>query len=115
VVAQLRASSAREVAIPSVVAYELEYGTLQNGSPRRRAVVSALLAGLTQVPFDGEAALETARIRIELESRGRVIGPIDLLIAGTAVSRSALLVTNNTKEFSRVKGLRLSDWTKPGR
>jgi tRNA(fMet)-specific endonuclease VapC len=98
-----------------VVAYELEYGALRNGSPRRRAVISQLLAGLAQVPFDGQAALESARIRIELETRGHVIGPIDLLIAGTAVSRGAVLVTSNTKEFSRVKNLRLSDWTKPGR
>jgi tRNA(fMet)-specific endonuclease VapC len=42
---------------------------------------------------------------------GLVIGPMDLLIAGTAVSRGAVLVTRNTKEFSRVKGLRLADWT----
>ncbi|HEV3330348.1 MAG TPA: type II toxin-antitoxin system VapC family toxin [Bryobacteraceae bacterium] len=113
VVEQLRASSPREVAIPCVVAYEIEYGTLKTGSPRRRGIVSELLAGLAQIPFDVDAALEAARIRIELESRGLLIGPIDLLIAGTALSRGAVLVTNNTKEFSRVKGLRLSDWTKP--
>lgn len=64
-----------------------------------------------QVPFDGEAALESARIRIDLEARGMTIGPMDLLIAGTALSRGAILVTNNTKEFSRIKGLRLADWT----
>lgn len=98
-----------------MVVYELEYGTLKTGSPRRRAVVSELLAGLAQVPFDANAALEAARIRIELEGRGQMIGPIDLLIAGTAVSRGAVLVTSNTKEFSRVKGLRLSDWTQPSR
>ena len=98
-----------------MVAYELEYGTLKSGSPRRRTVASELLAGLAQVPFDHKAALEAARIRIELEGRGHMIGPIDLLIAGTAVSRGAVLVTNNTKEFSRVKSLRLSDWTKPSR
>lgn len=115
VVAQFRASSPREVAIPSVAAYELEYGTLRTSSPRRRTVVSELLAGLAQVPFDGDAALEAARIRMELETRGHMIGPMDLLIAGTAVSRGAVLVTNNTKEFSRVKNLRLADWTKPSR
>jgi tRNA(fMet)-specific endonuclease VapC len=112
VVSRLQASSPRELAIPSVVAYEIEYGTLKTGSSRRRAVVTGLLAGLAQVPFDQEAALEAARIRIDLETRGLVIGPLDLLIAGTAVSRRAVLVTGNIREFSRVKGLRLADWTR---
>jgi tRNA(fMet)-specific endonuclease VapC len=109
VVSRLQKASPREVAIPSVVAYEIEYGTLKTRS--RRAVVSELLAGFAQVPFDHEAARQAARIRVELETQGLVIGPVDLLIAGTAVSRDAVLATNNTKEFSRVKGLRLSDWT----
>jgi predicted nucleic acid-binding protein len=75
-------------------------------------VLPKMLAGIQQVPFDREAALESARIRIDLEARGLLIGPIDRLIAGTVVSRGAVLVTRNTKEFSRIKGLRLSDWTK---
>ena len=112
VVSRLQSSSRRELAIPSVVAYEIEYGTLKIGSPRRRALAFELLEGVLQVPFDHEAARESARIRIELEAKGMVIGPMDLLIAGTAVSRGAVLVTSNTEEFSRVKGLRLSDWTK---
>jgi tRNA(fMet)-specific endonuclease VapC len=111
VVARLQGTSRRELAIPSVVAYEIEYGTLRIGSSRRRTVVSELLNALNQVPFDRQAAREAAGIRIDLESRGLSIGPIDLLIAGTAVSRGATLVTNNTREFSRVTGLRLSDWT----
>ena len=112
VVSRLQAASPREVAIPSVVAYEIEYGTLKSGSARRRTVVADLLAGLRQAPFDLEAAREAARIRHELEARGLAIGPLDLLIAGTAVSLGAVLVTNNSREFSRVKGLRLADWTR---
>ena len=81
-------------------------------SSRRRSIVDQLLAGIDQVPFDNQAALESARIRVDLETRGMAIGPLDLLIAGTAVSRGATLATNNTKEFSRIKGLRLTDWTK---
>lgn len=110
VVSRLQGASRRELAIPSVVACEIEYGTLKIGSARRRAVVSGLLASLSQIPFDHAAARESARIRIDLEARGLSIGPMDLLIAGTALSRGATLVTNNTKEFSRVKGLRLEDW-----
>jgi len=99
--------------VPSVVVYEIEYGTLKTGSARRRALLSDLLADLVHIPFDQEAALQSARVRIELEALGIVIGFIDFLIAGTALSRGAALATNNTKEFSRVKGLRLEDWTLP--
>lgn len=112
VVSRLQGASPLQLAIPSIVAYEIEYGTLKIGSTRRREIVSELLAGIQQIPFDREAALESARIRIDLEARGLLIGPLDLLIAGTAVSRGAVLATNNTKEFSRIKGLRLSDWTR---
>jgi tRNA(fMet)-specific endonuclease VapC len=112
VVSRLQSAAPRQLAIPSIVAYEIEYGTLKFGASRRRELVSQLLADIQQVPFDREAALESARIRIDLEARGLLIGPMDLLIGGTAVSQSAVLATNNTKEFSRIKGLRLSDWTK---
>lgn len=112
VVSRFQSASPRELAIPSVVAYEIEYGTLKIGPSRRRTIVSGLLDNLTQIPFDHDAARESARIRVELEARGFSIGPMDLLIAGTALSRTATLITNNTKEFSRVKGLRLADWSK---
>jgi tRNA(fMet)-specific endonuclease VapC len=112
VIARLHAASRHEVAIPSPTVYEIEYGNRKTGSPRRRAVVSALLGAITHVPFDFDAAQEAAQIRVDLEARGLVIGPMDLLIAGIAVSRGAVLATSNTREFSRVKGLRLTDWTK---
>lgn len=54
--------------------------------------------------------MAAASIRSELEQQGRAIGPLDVLIAGTAVSRGAGLVTNNAAEFSRVPGLRVLDW-----
>ena len=111
VVSHLQSSSPRDVAIPSVVAYEIEYGTLKIGSVRRKTAVSQFLSELTLVPFDYEAARESARIRQDLETLGLTIGPLDLLIAGTALSRGAVLVTHNSREFSRVKGLRLADWT----
>lgn len=112
VVSRLQASSPREVAIPSLVAYEILFGTLKAGSSSRRSVVAKLLAGIRQVPFDSDAAQEAARVRFDLESRGLTIGPVDLLIAGTALSHGATLVTHNTREFSRVRGLRLADWSK---
>jgi tRNA(fMet)-specific endonuclease VapC len=62
------------------------------------------------VPFDSAAAEAAARIRVELETHCSLIGPLDLLIAGTALSRGATLVTNNIQEFSRVPGLHVVDW-----
>jgi tRNA(fMet)-specific endonuclease VapC len=112
VIARLHAASRHEVAIPSLAVYEIEYGNRKSGSPRRKALVSALLDAIAHVPFDYEAAQEAARIRVELEARGQVIGPMDLLTAGIAVSRGAVLATSNTREFSRIKHLRLADWTK---
>ena len=112
VVTRLQIASRPNLRLPSVVAYELHYGTLKSTSHQRRAAMDLLLSELAQAPFDAAAALETARIRLELEKRGLLIGPLDLMIAGTAVSLGATLVTNNTREFSRVDGLRLEDWTK---
>ncbi len=51
-----------------------------------------------------------AEVRVALEKLGMTIGPLDILIAGTAVSRGAWLVTNNAAEFGRVPGLRVKDW-----
>ena len=112
-VARMQAASKGTLGIPSVVAYEIEYGTLKSRSSRRRAVLADALSDLVHIPFDQEAAFESARVRLELELQGIVIGPMDFLIAGTALSQGAVLATNNINEFSRVKGLRLEDWTLP--
>ena len=108
---RFRAAGPSEIAVPSVVAYELEYGTLKGASPQRRRILSEMLEDVEEIPFDRDAARHAARIRVDLERRGFTIGPLDLLIAGTALSRGAVLATNNVREFSRVKGLRLDDWT----
>jgi len=108
VVSRFHATSRRELAIPSIVAYELEYGTRKFFSARRAAVLSNFLI---QAPFDHAAARQSADLRVDLEARGVTIGPMDLLIAGIALSRGAVLVTNNTSEFSRIGRLELADWT----
>jgi len=112
VVRRLQATARRDLRIPSIVAYQVEYGAVHTGSAQRRKVTAAFLAEIPQIPFDAAAVTEAVRIRIELERRGLAIGPLDLMIAGTAVSRGAILVTANTREFSRVKGLHLQDWTR---
>jgi len=111
IVARIRNTSRGELAIPAIVVYELEYGTLRSKlSAARRRELEAGLEHIQHVPFDSAAAMAAARIRVELERQGSTIGPLDMLIAGTAVSRGAALVTNNAAEFSRVPGLRVLDW-----
>ncbi len=103
--------SPREVGIPAIVLYELELGIARSNQPRkRRSQLDAMLGAVSVLPFDREAARHAAELRVTLETGGKPIGPMDTLIAATALAAHGVLVTHNTKEFSRVKGLRLVDW-----
>ena len=62
------------------------------------------------LPFGPEEARVTAQLRARLESQGTPIGPLDTLIAGTALAHGGVLVTRNLREFARVPGLALEDW-----
>ncbi len=62
------------------------------------------------VDFDAAAARQYGAIRLDLERRGEIIGPNDLMIAAQALSLQAILVTDNTGEFARVRGLALENW-----
>lgn len=112
IAAAIRNTPRTELALPSIVLYELEYGTLRSRMPeRRRRQLEIALVSIQRIPFDTDAAMAAARVRIGLEKRGLTIGPLDLLIAGTAMSRGATLVTNNVAEFSCIDGLSVTDWT----
>ena len=100
------------VAISSIVLAELQYGVINSQyiEKNRNALVK-LLSDLTVLPFDGRAAAEYGPICTNLRRRGQPIGYMDMLIAAQAKAEGAILVTNNTREFSRVEGLSLEDWT----
>jgi tRNA(fMet)-specific endonuclease VapC len=101
----------QEIAISTVVLFELQVGIAKSNSPGKRTQqVQQLLSQVNLVLFDRDAALAAANIRAQLEQQGTPIGPIDVLIAGTAVALQATLVTHNVKEFARVPGLALVDW-----
>lgn len=107
----LRGMSPAEVAVPAVVIYELEFGIAQSVKPeQRRRTLDAVLETIRVLPFDAPSARASAAIRYQLEQAGKPIGPMDTLIAGTAVAHSAILVTRNTREFARVRGLKVVDW-----
>ena len=108
---KLLATSPKEIAIPSIVLYELEYGIAKSNSPRKRqAQLNEICSVVKVLPFSSQEARCSALIRANLEKKGTPIGPYDLLIAGTAVAYQGILVTNNTKEFNRVPDLKLENW-----
>ena len=98
--------------ISTVTLAELQHGAAKSAVPgEKRREVERFTARLGAVlPFDEDAAAHAGEIRADLERRGRVIGPYDLLIAGHARSRGLVLVTGNLGEFRRVDGLRTEDW-----
>lgn len=79
---------------------------------RNRVAITLFLSSISIIPFDNCAAEEYGKVRANLERKGIPIGPMDMLIAGHAKSEGVILVTNNTREFFRVEGLEVEDWTK---
>jgi len=93
------------------VLYELLHGAERSGNAAgMRRAVEHFAGRLAVLPFDSAAAAHTAEIRANLEARGCVIGPYDLMIAGHAHSRGLVVVTGNLGEFARVRGLLCEDW-----
>ncbi len=102
-----------EICISAVTYAELMYGVEKSMAiEKNRIALSLFLSPLTILEFQALAAEEYGKVRAELESKGTPIGPMDLLIAGHARPEGFILVTNNTREFCRVDGLVVEDWTK---
>jgi len=100
------------IAVSSIVLAELEFGVCNSqAKAKNRATLVKLLSSTDVLAFDSAAAFEYGIIRAQLQSRGLPISPMDMLIAAHAKAEGAILVTNNTREFSRVEGLMLEDWT----
>ncbi|MDJ0703694.1 MAG: type II toxin-antitoxin system VapC family toxin [Leptolyngbyaceae cyanobacterium MO_188.B28] len=101
----------KEICIPTVVLYDLYVGIGKSNAPEKRSQqLSSLLADVNVLPFKQRSAEYAAQIRNTLENQGQPIGPLDVLIAGTALAQAGALVTHNTREFSRVTNLKLVDW-----
>ena len=98
----------------SVITYsELIHGVEKSRDiSQNRLALTMFLSEIEIVPYDTQDAEEYGRIRAEFEKQGTPIGPMDMLIAAHAKSRSFTLVTNNTRKFERVKNLQIEDWTK---
>lgn len=113
---RLQAVPVGDVCMSIITKAELLYGV--EVSPRRAqdtAALAAFLPYVEAVEFADDAARHYAEIRAGLKKRGALIGGNDLLIAAHARARGLTLVTNNTAEFERVRGLALENWTLPAR
>ena len=110
VLARLDAVARNDVALSTVVSAELRYGAARAKSKKLTTTIERWLALFVILPWDDAAAQSYARIRVAVEAKGRPIGNLDLLIAAHALSRKATLVTNNTRHFSQVPGLKLENW-----
>jgi tRNA(fMet)-specific endonuclease VapC len=93
-----------------IVAAELRYGCAKSGSKRLLKAVADLLGEINVLPFDVPADTEYRGIRAELEAAGKPIGSNDLLIAAHAHATGATIVTANTDEFKRIRGLNVENW-----
>ncbi|HES75571.1 MAG TPA: tRNA(fMet)-specific endonuclease VapC [bacterium] len=102
---------AGQMCISTVTHMELVYGAEKSAAPERNLeVIAGFVARVEVLNYDVDAATHTGQLRAELARLGTPIGPYDQMIAGHARSRGLILVTNNTREFIRVPGLRIEDW-----
>ena len=99
-----------QVCTSIIVSAELRYGAAKKGSSRLSAQLEAVLGALQVLPLEKPADEVYGSLRTELEHSGKPIGANDLLIAAQAVALACTVVTDNEKEFSRVKGLAVENW-----
>lgn len=113
VVKRIQSKQPEQIAISSITIAELEYGVFRSRYPdRNRIALLEFLIPFMILDFDQMASVVYGWIRSFLESKGKPIGPMDLLLAAQAMSRNMILVTNNEKEFNRVDGLQTENWAR---
>ena len=100
-----------DLGISAISVAELQYGVQKSRFPaQNQSALEQFLLPLNIIDFDYAAAIAYGRIRAHLEGQGTPVGAMDMLIAAQALSASMTIITNNTREFSRIPGLRLLNW-----
>jgi len=107
----LLAKAPSEVCISAVTLAELRYGAEHRRSKKLSALIETFVRGVAVMPFDASAAVAFGALAAELTRTGTPIGQLDTMIAAHALSLSVILVTNNTKHFSKVANLRVENWS----
>ena len=98
--------------ISSLTVAELEFG-VENSQriEKNRIALLKFLSIFNILNFDDTDAIDYGRLKTDLRKQGRLIGPIDMLLAAQALNKELIFVTNNVKEFERVKWLKIEDWS----
>lgn len=100
-----------DVVLCSVVKAELLYGaTKSNAGERTLGRLNRFFKLFESLPFDDRSAATYGAVRADLERRGLLIGPNDLMIAAIALASDSILITHNTREFARIDNLKHEDW-----
>ncbi len=100
-----------DMVVSSITLAELRFGIEKSRQPETsRRVLQRVLDALNVAAFDAKAAQIYGSVRTSLEAEGKPIGPLDTLIAAHALSLDLTLVTNNVREFSKVRSLRVENW-----
>jgi tRNA(fMet)-specific endonuclease VapC len=110
VTTRVRAHRPSELCASAITLAELRFGADRRGSRRLHKLLDTFFASVVVVPFDDVAALSFGKLGAALAGSGTPIGQLDTLIAAHALALNLILVTNNTKHFSKVKTLRTENW-----
>jgi tRNA(fMet)-specific endonuclease VapC len=111
VVQKIKEYNPPEIKLSSISIAELEYGVSKSESrEKNRQALIHFASAFDIVNFNDDDAEIYGLIRADLEKKGQIIGPYDMQIAAQAISRNMILVTNNVKEFSRVRNLKIENW-----
>ena len=109
----IRSQPVGELGVSAITESELRFGADKSSDPHKNhALLERFFLTLPVLAFDSGCAREYGRVRAFLEKAGTPIGSLDTLIAAHALCAGLTVVTNNTREFKRVPGLRVADWTK---
>jgi len=111
VLKQIKIKSKLGIYISALTVAELEYG-IENSIKVEENRISLLkyLSLFNILPFDDKDAIPYGKLKSKLRKEGRIIGPIDMLLAAQALSKDLIFVTNNIKEFERIENLKLENW-----
>lgn len=113
VIEKLKSMNKADLCISSITYSELLYGAEKSSNIAKNLLaLTMFLSNIEILPYEENASVDYGFIRSDLEKKGKPIGPLDMLIAAHAASLRMILVTNNEKEFERVKGLNIENWTK---
>lgn len=100
-----------EICISALTLAELRFGAERRRSRKLHGVIDTFIRSVEVLPFDPGAAATFGRVQAALEAKGAPIGTLDTLIASHALALNLTLVTNDLKHFSRVRGLKLANWS----